>query len=199
TGHDRSRHVDGPSAQRATLLGEADLQTALVLGAAGALEQPVALQTLDQRRSAGGLERELVRQLMKRSWRTLPQCQHHQILRVGQSQRRENRPIDRDDVAGSRHHREAELILQQQKIVIRRHGSIIRTLTVSTLIIMPPSCGRLPRRARIRHAVGLYAGFNSRLITYAGPASVGPYESTLPPSAEQRAELACPLCGSPMT
>lgn len=57
---------------------------------------------------------------------------------------------------------------------------------------------KLPLRARIRQAGGLYAWFNSWLIRFAGPASVGPYESTLPPSAEERAERPCPLCGKPM-
>ena len=56
-----------------------------------------------------------------------------------------------------------------------------------------------PLRARIRAAGGLYAWFNSNLIRLAGPASVGPYEKTPPPTPEQRAERACPLCGKPMT
>lgn len=53
-------------------------------------------------------------------------------------------------------------------------------------------------RARIRETGGLYAWFNSRLIRFAGPASVGPYEKTPPPSAAERAERACPLCGAAM-
>ena len=57
---------------------------------------------------------------------------------------------------------------------------------------------RPPLRTRIREAGGLYAWLNTQLIRLAGPASVGPYEPTLPPSAEERAERACPLCGSPM-
>jgi hypothetical protein len=65
-------------------------------------------------------------------------------------------------------------------------------------MVMSNTPEKLPLRARIRQAGGLYAWFNSWLISFAGPASVGPYESTLPPSAEQRAERACPLCGKPM-
>jgi hypothetical protein len=65
-------------------------------------------------------------------------------------------------------------------------------------MIMPNTPENLPLRARIRAAGGLYAWFNSWLISVAGPASVGPYESTLPPSTEERAERACPLCGKPM-
>lgn len=57
---------------------------------------------------------------------------------------------------------------------------------------------RVPLRTRIREAGGFYAWFNTTLIRVAGPASVGPYESTPPLSSAQRAERACPLCGSPM-
>ena len=58
---------------------------------------------------------------------------------------------------------------------------------------------RLPLRTHIRDAAGLYAWVNTNHIRYAGPASVGPYESTPPPTAAERAERACPLCGAPMT
>ncbi|OZB89866.1 MAG: hypothetical protein B7X41_00535, partial [Microbacterium sp. 14-71-5] len=58
---------------------------------------------------------------------------------------------------------------------------------------------RPPLRQRIREAGGLYAWFNTNLIRFAGPASVGPYETTPPPSAAERAQRACPLCGEPMT
>lgn len=54
-------------------------------------------------------------------------------------------------------------------------------------------------RERIREAGGLYRWFNTNLIKLAGPAAVGPYEATPPPTAAQRAERACPLCGHAMT
>ncbi|WP_313355150.1 hypothetical protein [Microbacterium sp.] len=63
---------------------------------------------------------------------------------------------------------------------------------------MAENPAHVPLRTRIREAGGLYAWFNINLIKYAGPASVGPYEPTLPPSAEERAQRACPLCGSAM-
>jgi hypothetical protein len=58
---------------------------------------------------------------------------------------------------------------------------------------------RRPLRERVREAGGWYAFVNSRLIRAAGPAAVGPYETTPPPSAAQRAEQACPLCGAPIS
>jgi hypothetical protein len=64
---------------------------------------------------------------------------------------------------------------------------------------MAQDSDRPPLRTRIREAGGLYAWVNTNLIRFAGPASVGPYEKTPPPSASERAERACPLCGAPMT
>jgi len=58
---------------------------------------------------------------------------------------------------------------------------------------------RLPLRDRIRDAGGLYAWVNTNLIRLAGPASVGPYEKTPPPTPAERAERACPLCGARMS
>ncbi len=51
-------------------------------------------------------------------------------------------------------------------------------------------------RDRVRAAGGWYAWINATLIRAAGPAAVGPYDTTPPPSV---AERACPLCGAPMS
>ncbi|MFS0867663.1 hypothetical protein AB3M83_10095 [Microbacterium sp. 179-B 1A2 NHS] len=62
---------------------------------------------------------------------------------------------------------------------------------------MPEPTPERPRlRERVRAAGGWYAYWNSRLIRYAGPASVGPYETEPEPV---RTERACPLCGAPMS
>ena len=53
-----------------------------------------------------------------------------------------------------------------------------------------------PLRERVRAAGGWYSYWNSRLIKVAGPASVGPYETTPEPV---RTERPCPLCGHPMS
>jgi len=58
---------------------------------------------------------------------------------------------------------------------------------------------RKPLQVRVREAGGWYAWLNTKLIRAAGPAAVGPYETTPPPSAEERAERACPLCGAPLS
>lgn len=53
-----------------------------------------------------------------------------------------------------------------------------------------------PLRVRVREAGGWYAYWNMRLISFAGPASVGPYDTEPEPV---RTERACPLCGHPMS
>jgi len=58
---------------------------------------------------------------------------------------------------------------------------------------------RVPLRQQIRQGGGLYAWLNTTLIKWAGPAAVGPYETTPPLSAAERAQRACPLCGLAMT
>ncbi|WP_214466847.1 hypothetical protein [Microbacterium flavescens] len=58
---------------------------------------------------------------------------------------------------------------------------------------------RPPLRERVREAGGWYSFLNTKLIRLAGPAAVGPYETAPPPSASERAERACPLCGAPIT
>lgn len=51
-------------------------------------------------------------------------------------------------------------------------------------------------RERVRAAGGWYSYLNTRLIRFAGPASVGPYETAPEPT---RTDRACPLCGHPMS
>lgn len=58
------------------------------------------------------------------------------------------------------------------------------------------SSPRPPLRERVRAAGGWYAYLNARLIRFAGPASVGPYDTEPEPV---RTERACPLCGQAMS
>ena len=53
-----------------------------------------------------------------------------------------------------------------------------------------------PLRERVREAGGWYTWFNTNLIRVAGPPQVSPLEPG--PSAEERAERACPLSHQPM-
>ncbi|GAA2992748.1 hypothetical protein GCM10010460_31900 [Microbacterium terrae] len=66
-------------------------------------------------------------------------------------------------------------------------------------MIMADSAPKPPLRVRVRAAGGWYAWFNTNLIRVAGPAAVGPYESTPAPTEQERAERACPLCGAAIT
>lgn len=51
-------------------------------------------------------------------------------------------------------------------------------------------------RERVKAGGGWYAYLNARLIRLAGPAAVGPYETTPEPVRTKRP---CPLCGAPMS
>lgn len=53
-----------------------------------------------------------------------------------------------------------------------------------------------PLRERVRAAGGWYMWFNTNLIRVAGPPQVSPVEPG--PTAEERAERACPVCRHPM-
>lgn len=55
---------------------------------------------------------------------------------------------------------------------------------------------RPPLRDRVREAGGWYTYLNTKLIRFAGPASVGPYDTDPEPV---RTERACPLCQHPMS
>lgn len=55
---------------------------------------------------------------------------------------------------------------------------------------------RPPLRERVKAAGGWYRYLNSGLIRLAGPASVGPYDTTPVPDSTVRP---CPLCGKPMS
>ena len=67
------------------------------------------------------------------------------------------------------------------------------------IMATPDDSPRPPLRERVRAAGGWYAWINATLIRAAGPASVGPYETTPAPTSAERAERACPLCGAAMT
>ncbi|WP_324115406.1 hypothetical protein [Microbacterium sp.] len=58
------------------------------------------------------------------------------------------------------------------------------------------SADRPPLRQRVRAEGGWYSWFNRNLVRMAGPAAVGPYDTTPEPP---RAERPCPLCGAPMS
>nr|WP_165138385.1 hypothetical protein [Microbacterium endophyticum] len=57
------------------------------------------------------------------------------------------------------------------------------------------SSGKQSLRTRVRAAGGWYSWINASLIKAAGPASVGPYETSPEPARTARP---CPLCGAPM-
>ena len=80
-------------------------------------DQPLPLQALEHGRQRGGIhlqrggnsldrQRELVR---RRGLAVIPECEHHQILRMGQAERLQEGPVHRQDRPVGRRQREAHL------------------------------------------------------------------------------------------
>ena len=67
----------------------------------------------------------------------VPERQHHQVLRMGQSQRFQQRPVDGEDRAVGHRQGETDLLLQGERVdIMRRCGhNLDRTLIVRALAI----------------------------------------------------------------
>ena len=114
--HDRGRDVERLLAQRAPLLCQVDAQLPLVVGVAGPSDQVGGLQALQHRRQRRAVKLEHLDELLDRQRRLPPQRQHHQVLRVSQSHRLQDRPVDAQHAARGDRQGEAHLALQRQRI-----------------------------------------------------------------------------------
>ncbi|OLT04212.1 hypothetical protein BJF90_24080 [Pseudonocardia sp. CNS-004] len=99
-------------AQGPALPGEGHGQRALVARHPLPGHQPCRFQPLEQRGQRGGVEGQRGGQVGERARRALPQSEHHQVLRVGEPHRLEQRPVERDDVACCHRECEADLTVQ---------------------------------------------------------------------------------------
>ena len=131
--HDLPRDLEREGPQRAAVVGELDLENALIVAASRSRDASLSLEALDERRERRGLHRELVREVAERARRLLPQGEHHEILRMCEPERLEDGPVQRHDVARSGDEGEAELILELQEVVAGIHLAILQALMFSTL------------------------------------------------------------------
>lgn len=95
------------------------MHLALIRLRATALHQPQLLQTLEQRRQGAGVQLQalpecLERRRLRRPLLPLPQHQHHQVLRVGQTEGIEHRLVGADHRTRGGVKLEAQLIVQLQ-------------------------------------------------------------------------------------
>jgi hypothetical protein len=118
----RARDADRALAQRPALRGHRDHQRALVPGGAGAGDQTVRLQPADQRRRGGGLQVQQVGEPGQREVAVLPEREHREVLRVGEPEGFQQRPVERDQRARGRRDGQADLRLQRERVGRGRDG-----------------------------------------------------------------------------
>ena len=113
---DGGRDAFGPLACSSALAGQGDGQRAVVEGVATAGDHAAGLQPLEQGGERRRLEAEARRQLADPQGRVLPEGQHHEVLRVGQSHRLEQGPVERDHVARGHRQGEADLPVELEQV-----------------------------------------------------------------------------------
>lgn len=123
-----SRDVSGLVAQRPTGRGERNEDAALVLGIAVPLNQPGLLQSLQQRGERAAVKAKAVAQRPDRDrFRFLPKGQHGHVLRVGEPEWLEQRPVGADQRSTGVVERKTQQLVQAELRRVHRH-----TLEAST-------------------------------------------------------------------
>jgi len=99
--------------------GQGDRQTALVARSPAALDVADPLEPFEQRGQRPGIEREHRAELGDRARGALPEREHHQVLRVREAHRLQQRAVQGHHVACGHRQREAHLPVEPQQV---RHG-----------------------------------------------------------------------------
>ena len=118
-------------AQGASGIRQRDVEGALVAGAALPREVALRLEPLQQRRQRRGLELQRLAEVAHRARAALPEREHHEVLRMGEAERLEDRAVDADHAACRDREREADLVLEGEQVVGCR-GRDGRRLVAST-------------------------------------------------------------------
>ena len=114
---DLRRDAERTFAQRPALVGEGDVEGALVAGVAVPGDVPLRLEALEQRRERRGLELQRLAEVAHGARVALPEREHHEVLRVRESERLEDRPVEPDDAARRDREGEAHLVLEGEQVV----------------------------------------------------------------------------------
>ena len=102
--------------QGSALVGEGYVQVALVLGGAGAGNDPLDLQLLEKRGKRTRIQEKVVTDLLDGQGIVLPEQEHGDILGVSQIQFIQVGLIELDDLTGSGIQGKADLVLQTQEL-----------------------------------------------------------------------------------
>ena len=111
---DRPAHLDGLLLEGVALLGQADLDLALVGLAPGAADEAGGLEALEHRRQGSGIEAQAAADVGDGQAVVLPQHDQDEVLRIGQAQPLEQRPVALRHAVGGRVERVAELVVEPQ-------------------------------------------------------------------------------------
>src|SRR5690606_9467301 len=97
-----------------------------VVGVAVEGDESCGLQATQEGGERRGFEQQLVGEVALSAGTPFPEGEHHEILRVGQAERFEDRTAERDGAAGCRGERETELTVEGERVHGGgRHGSRI--------------------------------------------------------------------------
>lgn len=127
--------------QFGTLFGEADLHRTLVVRLALAPDQAVSLQALQQRRQGAVVELQELAQRFDGQRTVFPQHQHDQVLRIGQVELFQQRPVAVGQGPLRRVQGETHLVVEEQAdlVSLRRwllDGGLVLTHRNSSHIIL---------------------------------------------------------------
>mmetsp|Transcript_28289 Transcript_28289/g.52715 ORF Transcript_28289/g.52715 Transcript_28289/m.52715 type:complete len:213 (-) Transcript_28289:293-931(-) len=108
------RDVQRLVAQLATLGCQEDVDTALVVAGAPALQMAQGLQALQQRCQRARVERQSLAELRHAGPVRFPQQQHHEVLRIGKAERRQQWLVDAGHGQRAAVERKAKLAVELQ-------------------------------------------------------------------------------------
>jgi len=93
-----------------------DQHLTLVLARARALDEMGGLEPLQKRRQRAGIEEQFFADVPQRHVVTLPQHQHHQILRIGQAEPVQQRLVDAVEGVRGGIDRKADLVVEAKRV-----------------------------------------------------------------------------------
>ena len=115
-----ARDAFGLGAQGPALVGEVDHEDPLVVRVTVAGDQTGRGQPLDQRREGAGVQGEQRPDVLDGDRCVLPQGEHHEVLRVGEPHRLQQRAVDPEHAARGDRQGEADLSFEGERVVDRR-------------------------------------------------------------------------------
>ena len=174
--HDPAGNEFGLAPELTARFGELDVEGALVGAAAVSRDEACRFEALEQRRERGRLEQQRVGDVADFARAALPEGEHHEVLRVGESEGCEHRTIERDDLAGCDGQSKTSLAVEREWV----SGHLASVLSI---------CG-------LSNQTHVVAETQPSAVPVYGPGPARPVRRAA--VALHRDEAECPLCGQAM-